>query len=141
MNNLSLVEVSSNRASGRHLAGFVEFICIALCFEVASISNLREDLQPACWGGRRSWRMASASAPNKKQEKPDARRPIVDRSCWPTARLDSAVGRVLDWVSGHFLPAHMHIDIQRVDAVLPLLQQFNEDPLSGVPEQNGADRR
>ena len=83
------------------------------------IPNLRPHLQPTHWGGRASWCMPSASAPNKKVEKPDSRRPIINRHSWPSTRLESAVARCLDWVSGQYMPCQLHIDIQRVDAVIP----------------------
>jgi hypothetical protein len=69
--------------------------------------------------------MATASAPNKKRSKPDDRRPIVDRSQWPTNCLDVPAARALDWISGQFLPAHLHADLQRTDAFLPLVSCFN----------------
>eukprot|EP00959_Pyramimonas_sp_CCMP1952_P169347 3537612-Pyramimonas_sp.AAC.1 len=69
--------------------------------------------------------MAEASAPNKKVEKPDDRRPIVNRSRWPTACLDTPAARALDWLSSAFLPAHANIDINRTDAAIELIEEFS----------------
>ncbi|CAE6966199.1 Pol [Symbiodinium sp. CCMP2592] len=100
---------------------------------VSVIPGLDESLQPAKLFPPRCWRMASVSAPNKKRTKPDDRRPVVDRSCWPTSRLDAAAARALDWASANHLPTHTHLDLQRADAAVPLVEAFNSSgPASQV---------
>ena len=77
--------------------------------------------------------MVTASAPNKKRSQPDDRRPIVDRSRWPTACLDTPAARALDWITSNFLPSFAHIDLNRTDSVNPLLDEFCESgPASPV---------
>ena len=93
---------------------------------VSRIQGLRAELQPGRLSRKSDWKMASASAPNKKRSKPDDRRPIVDRSRWPTNSIDVPAARALDWVSGHFLPGHLHVDLQRTDAFTPLVAALNE---------------
>lgn len=72
--------------------------------------------------------MALVAAPNNSVEKPDKRRPLLDRSRWPTTKLDSLASRCLHWVSLAFIPACLHIDISRTDAALPSICHFNSVP-------------
>ena len=106
---------------------------------VSDVPGLPPDLQPARSSSPNSWRMASASAPNKKHSKPDGRRPFIDRSQWPTAPLDAPAARMLDWASGTYLPQHMHTDILRTDAVIPLVRSFNDSPGVGPVRRVGGD--
>ncbi|CAK0879436.1 unnamed protein product, partial [Prorocentrum cordatum] len=111
----------------------------AVLQQVASVPGLGADLQPARLSNPRHWRMASASAPNKKREKPDSRRPLVDRSRWPTQGLESPAARAIDWISGAGIPEHLHIDAQRTDSLLPLLERFSELAPRGPVQKYGTD--
>ena len=112
----------------------------AVLASASDIANLRDELQPRRLGRPSTWRMASASAPNKKRSKPDDRRPIVDRSRWPTNSIDVPVARALDWISNDLLPAHLHTDIQRVDAFIHNVAVFNRaGPALGTGGKVGGD--
>ncbi|CAK0794476.1 unnamed protein product [Prorocentrum cordatum] len=111
----------------------------AVLQQVVSVPGLGADLQPARLSNPRHWRMASASAPNKKREKPDSRRPLVDRSHWPTQGLESPAARAIDWISGTGIPEHLHIDAQRTDLLLPLLERFSELAPHGPVQKYGSD--
>ena len=111
----------------------------AVLQQVCQVPGLRDHLQPARLSSRRHWRMATASAPNKKREKPDGRRPLVDRSHWPTQGLESPAARAIDWISQACIPEHLHIDAQRTDSVLTLLSRFNELPPHGPVRKSGSD--
>ena len=108
--------------------------------QISSIPGLRDELQPQRIGRSSRWAMASASAPNKKVEKPDDRRPIVDRSRWPTSVIDTPVARSLDWFSATIIPEHLHTDIQRTDRFPSLLTDFNDmEPNPCVSGKVGGD--
>ena len=51
----------------------------------------------------------------------------MDRSAWPTSVIDVPCARILDWVSGRFLPDHCHTDVQRTDAFVSLAADFDGD--------------
>ena len=71
--------------------------------------------------------------------KPDSRRPLVNRSRWPTTRIDGLTSRCLDWVSSAFIPAHLHIDICRTDLSLKSVAHFSSHPCRGVVHAVGGD--
>jgi len=121
--------------AGHHFRYYPELDSDVILHNVSHVPDLREALQPACLSRRSTWRMAAASAPNKKRSKPDDRRPIVNRSHWPTNGIDTPVARALDWMSTTFLPRHLHIDVSRTDDFRPSVEEFNS--MGSTPHASG----
>ncbi|CAJ1415051.1 unnamed protein product, partial [Effrenium voratum] len=111
----------------------------AVLSQVGCIPGRPDHLQPPQLFPRRLWKMATASALNKKVSKPDDRRPLIDRSQWPTCRLDASASRAIDWLSAELIPSHVHLDIQRTDSVIPLVKAFNESPPHTPVQKVGSD--
>ena len=107
----------------------------AVLSQVGCIPGLPDHLHPPQLFPRRLWKMATALAPNK----PDDRRPLIDRSQWPTCRLDASASRAIDWLSAELIPSHVHLDIQRTDSVIPLVKAFNESPPNTPVQKVGSD--
>ena len=105
----------------------------------SNIPHLPTHLQPHKLSRPGSWEVAIASAPNKKRSKPNSRRPIIDRSRWPTTPLDCAAARCLDYVSLELIPQHLHLDLHRTDQLVKLLEQFNKQVAVGRAHGIGGD--
>lgn len=106
---------------------------------LAHIPGLSSSLSPYVVSKSALWKMPCASAPNKSTDKPDSRRPLIDRSRCPTAALDTPASRAVDWLSSVFLPRHLHIDLSRTDDFLPLVRDFDRRPPHGRIHSSGAD--
>ena len=106
---------------------------------MSCVESLPDHIQPRVPSRKQSWRIPYASAPNKSRDKPDSRRPLIDRSQCPTACLDCPGPRAVDWISTVFLPWHLHIDLHRTDQFVPLLREFVERAPLGLIHSVGTD--
>jgi hypothetical protein len=128
-----------NDASGRTFACHPDIPTDTVLPLIAHIPGLSSSLCPHRLSKRSQWTLPRANAPNKSREKPDSRRPLIDRSHCPTACLDTPASRAVDFLASVFLPEHMHIDLQRTDDFVILVRDFNRLPPHGRVHSSGGD--
>ena len=91
--------------------------------KMSHVESLPDHAQPSVLS---RWRLPHTSAPTKSIDKPESRRPLIDRSQCPTC-LNCRGSRAVDWISSLFLRKHLRINLDRTDQFVLLLREFGEN--------------